>query len=503
MDTIVENYLKRYSVSKSTHHFLNQDQRMLVGGQWVSVAERDGHDVHEFSTGGVITQIPRGTAQDVDLAVKAARYQLEEGEWSQYTPLERERLIHRLADVVEAHLEELAEIESIDTGKSVVFAREVDVQGAIDTFRYFAGWASKIHGRTVTPSSLSGEYLAYTTREPIGVVGSIIPWNFPLQTLVWKLAATLATGCTSVIKPAELTSLSALRLAELLAVAGIPEGVVNIVTGEGATVGQALASHPGVDKVTFTGSTSVGKLVGAATLDNMTRATLELGGKSPVLVMEDANLKQAAEAVANGVFFNSGQICDAGSRAYIHKSVYREFLDELAAYANTLNVAPGLDPECYIGPQVGRAQYERVISYISKGLEEGAELVCGGVPKAGNGIFVEPTVFANCTNDMIIMQEEIFGPVLATASFDTDEEAITLANDSIYGLSSAIYCNDLSRVHKLIPKIRAGTVSVNAQGLLDPAIPFGGYKQSGIGKDLGAEQLDYFLETKSVLIALS
>lgn len=502
MDKLVEDYLNRYAVGERTLRFLNQEQRMLIGGQWVGAADRDRDDVQEFSTGGVVTQIPRGTSVDIDSAVEAARTQVDGGSWSKLTPLERESLIRKLADLIEVHAQELAEIESVDTGKSVALARAVDIQGSIDVLRYFSGWASKIHGRSTEPCALEGQYVAYTRREPVGVVGIILPWNFPLQTLCWKLAVTLATGCSAVIKPSELTSLSALRLAELICESGIPRGVVSVVTGRGSEIGQYLAAHPDVNKVTFTGSTRVGKMVGNATLCNMSRTTLELGGKSPVIVLADADLKSAAEAVCNGIFFNSGQVCDAGSRAYIHESVYAQFLEELTAYAQSLVVASGLDPDCYIGPQVGRAQYEKVVSYIEQGLADGAELVCGGLPLEGEALFIRPTIFARCRNEMSIMQDEIFGPVLATAAFSTDDEVVALANDSIYGLAAAIYSNNLNRVHKLIPRLKSGTVSVNAQGLIDPAMPFGGYKQSGIGKDLGAEQLDYFLETKSVLIAL-
>jgi phenylacetaldehyde dehydrogenase len=442
-----------------------------------------------------------GTTEDLDRAVAAARTQFDGGAWRLLKPLERERLLHRLADLIETNADELAEIESIDVGKSVAQARDVDIQGTIDTFRYFAGWASKIHGRTVEPS-LPGNYLAYTRKEPVGVVGVIVPWNFPLQTMAWKLGAALAVGCTVVVKPAELTSLSALRFAELVQQAGIPDGVVNIVTGRGSVVGAAMASHPGIDKLSFTGSTPVGCSVGKAALEQMKRLTLELGGKSPVIVLDDADIPAAAQAVANGVFFNSGQVCDAGTRAYIHRSIYELFLAELIAYTRSLKLAPGLDPDCFIGPLVSPQQQARVLDYIATGKREGAELVYGGEPVEGPGYFVQPTIFAHCRNDMRIVQEEIFGPVLVTAPFDDDEEALRLANDSLYGLAAALYSNDLGRVHGLIPRLRAGSVYVNAHSTIDPAMPFGGYKQSGFGKDLGAEQLEHLLETKAVWITL-
>ena len=501
MDTKVKEYLQRYGISEATQRFLSKPQKMFIAGAWVDASDGATAEVMEPSTEAALTRIPMGTAADLDRAVEAARAQFDGGAWSQLKPLERERLLHRLADLIEANGDELAEIESVDMGKSVAQARAVDIQGTIDTFRYFAGWASKIHGRTVAPS-LPGNYLAYTRKEPVGVVGVIVPWNFPLQTMAWKLGAALAVGCTVVVKPAELTSLSALRFAELVQESGIPDGVVNIVTGRGSVVGAAMSSHPGIDKLSFTGSTPVGCTVGKAALDQMKRLTLELGGKSPVIVFADADLKAAAQAVANGVFFNSGQVCDAGTRAYIHSSVYAEFLRELADYTASLKMAPGLDEDCFISPLVSRQQQERVQAYIETGKAEGAELYFGGEAVEGPGFYVQPTIFANCRNDMRIVQEEIFGPVLVTAPFDDEEEVVTLANDSPFGLAAAIYSNDLGRVHNLIPRLRAGSVYVNAHSTLDPSMPFGGYKQSGYGKDLGSEQLDFLLETKAVWITL-
>ncbi|WP_271411130.1 aldehyde dehydrogenase family protein [Pseudomonas sp. Q1-7] len=501
MDNKVKDYLQTFGVSEATQRFLGKAQKLFIGGAWLDAADGASAEVIEPASEGVLTRIPMGTAQDLDRAVQAARAQFDGGPWRQLKPLERERLLQRLADLIEANADELAEIESIDMGKSVVQARAVDIQGTIDTFRYFAGWASKIHGRTVEPS-LPGNYLAYTRKEPVGVVGVIVPWNFPLQTMAWKLGAALAVGCTVVVKPAELTSLSALRFAELVQEAGIPDGVVNIVSGRGSVVGTAMSGHPGIDKLSFTGSTPVGCSVGKAAMDQMKRLTLELGGKSPVIVFADADIKAAAQAVANGVFFNSGQVCDAGTRAYIHRSVYAEFLRELAAYTATLKIAPGLDPDCFISPMVSRQQQQRVLEYIEAGKAEGAELYYGGEPVEGAGFFVQPTIFANCRNDMRIVQEEIFGPVLVTAPFDDEDEALALANDSDFGLAAALYSNDLGRVHGLIPRLRAGTVYVNAHSTLDPSMPFGGYKQSGYGKDLGSEQLEFLLETKAVWITL-
>ncbi|WP_422403300.1 aldehyde dehydrogenase family protein [Pseudomonas sp. GZD-209] len=501
MDNKVKTYLQAFGVTEATQRFLGKAQRMFIGGEWREASDGASADVIEPSTEGVLTRIPMGTADDLDRAVQAARAQFDGGPWSQLKPLERERLIQRLADLIESHGDELAQIESIDMGKSVAQARAVDIQGTVDTLRYFAGWASKLHGRTVEPS-LPGNYLAYTRKEAVGVVGAIVPWNFPLQTMAWKLGAALATGCTVVVKPAELTSLSALRFAELVQQSGIPDGVINIVTGRGSVVGEAMSRHPGIDKLSFTGSTPVGCSVGKAAMDQMKRLTLELGGKSPVIVFADADIEAAAEAVANGVFFNSGQVCDAGTRAYIERSVYPAFLQALARYTATLKIAPGLDPDCFISPMVSRQQQQRVLDYIALGKAEGAQLYYGGEPVEGPGYYVQPTIFANCDNRMRIVREEIFGPVLVTAPFDTQEQALALANDTEYGLAAALYSNDLGKVHGLIPRLRAGTVYVNAHSTLDPSMPFGGYKQSGYGKDMGAEQLEFFLETKAVWITL-
>lgn len=501
MDLVVHHYLEQFGISDATRRFLTKPQKMFIGGAWVAGSDGETCDVIEPATEGLITRIPVGTTADLDRAVQAARAQFDGGEWRRLKPLERERMLHRLADLIEANAIELAELESIDMGKSVANARDVDIQGSVDTFRYFAGWASKLHGRSVTPS-LPGNYLAYTYKEPIGVVGAIVPWNFPLQTMAWKLAAALAVGCTTVVKPAELTSLSTLRFGELVQEAGIPDGVVNIVTGQGSVIGAAMASHPGIDKLTFTGSTAVGRIVGRNAVEGIKRVTLELGGKSPVLVLKDADIAAAARAVANGVFFNAGQVCDAGTRAYVHRSVYDKFLQELVSYTSTLKIAPGLDPNCFISPLVSAQHRDRVTAYIESGRREGAELILGGRKPAGSGYFVEPTIFSHCRNDMRIVQEEIFGPVLATAPFDDVGDALALANDSPYGLAAAIYSNDLSQVHQLIPQMKAGMVYVNAHGTIDPAMPFGGLKESGFGKDLGPEQLDYLMETKAVWITM-
>lgn len=501
LQSAMQDYFGKYNVSPTTQAFIGSSHQLYIGGQWVEGTGGEA-EVLEPSTGEILTRIARASVEDVDLAVHAAREQFDHGEWSRIKPLERERYLFKLADAIELHADELAEIESIDVGKPLKDAREIDIQGTIDTFRYFAGWASKLYGRSIEASSLPGEYLAYTRKEPVGVIGVIIPWNFPLQTLSWKLGAALAAGCTVVIKPAELTSLSALRFAALVDDVGFPPGVVNVITGSGSVAGNALAGHPGINKVTFTGSTKTGKSVGRAALENMTRMTLELGGKSPVLVFPDCDMDNVIQRVAEGIFGNSGQVCDAGSRAYIHESIYDDFMNRLSTYAQGLKVGPGLDPDSFMGPLVSEGQKERVTGYIASGIEEGARLVCGGENIPGKGYFVPPTVFADCTNSMKIVREEIFGPVLVCQKFSTEEEAIELANDSEYGLAATIYSTSLSRVHRVAARLQAGTVYVNAQSTIDPVMPFGGYKSSGFGRDLGPEQFDDVTETKTVWLTL-
>lgn len=496
----IERYFDQYGLSAKARAFLVKDHGIFIDGRWSVGDERT--DVYEPSTGEVLTRLTTGTVDDLDRAVDAARRQFDEGEWPRLKPLERERLLLRLADALEANLEELAEIESVDVGKPLQDAKDIDIQGTIDTFRYFAGWASKIGGRSTEASSMPGEYLAYTRKEPVGVIGVIVPWNFPLQTLAWKLGAALAVGCTVVIKPAELTSLSTIRFAEIVEEVGIPAGVVNVVTGRGSVIGSALAAHEDIDKITFTGSTKTGLAVGRAALENWTRMTLELGGKSPVIVFPDVDIEQTVERVALGIFANSGQVCDAGSRAYIHESIYDEFVEKLAAHTDALSVKPGLDPGCFMGPLVSEGQRRQVVEYIETGIAEGARLVAGGPETSDPGYFLRPTVFADCHNDMRIVREEIFGPVLTCQSFSSEAEAVRLANDSDYGLAATIYSESINPVLRVAPNLKAGSVYVNAQSTIDPAMPFGGYKASGFGRDLGPEQLDHVTETKTVWVTI-
>ncbi len=476
---------------------------MLVGAEWRDAVSGQRLDVRDPATGEVVTSVPAAGAADVDLAVKAARHAFESREWGAARPVDRERWLLKLADLVELHAAEFAEIETIDNGKPLVISQRVDVPSAVDFLRYCAGWATKMEGTTIEPS-LPGfrknEFFAYTRREPVGVVGAIIPWNFPLLMAVWKIGPALATGCTIVLKPAEDTPLTALRLGELALEAGFPPGALNVVTGEGPAAGAALAAHPGIDKVAFTGSTAVGKRIGQAALENMTRLSLELGGKSPVIVLDDIDPAVAASGAANAIFFNSGQVCVAGSRLYVQRKVYDAVLDGVSAIAGKMRIGPGLEKGTQLGPLVSERQLQRVAGYVRTGLDEGATLVAGGERHGTRGWFHQPTILTGVGPSARVAQEEIFGPVLVASPFDDVEEIAALANGTAYGLSASIWSNDLKRVHRLIPRIKAGTVWVNCHGLLDNALPFGGYKQSGIGREMGRAMIDLYTETKSVLM---
>lgn len=495
----------RELLTEATRRFLDARKRMLIGGEWLDAADGSLLDVHDPATGEVFDHVPAGKAADIDRAVRAARTAFEGSEWPALRPAQRERLLLKLADLVEREARSLAEIESLDNGKSVVLAQHVDMAMAADFLRYMAGWATKIEGTThdvSIPFLPTAKFFAFTRKEPVGVVGAIIPWNFPLLMAVWKIGPALAAGCTVVLKPAEETPLTALRLGELTIEAGIPPGVVNIVTGLGPTAGAALAAHAGIDKIAFTGSTEVGKHVQRAAVDNMTRVSLELGGKSPVIVLEDADPAQAAAGAANAIFFNQGQVCTAGSRLYVQRSAFDRVVGELSAIAGKLKLGPGLDPSSELGPLVSTTQRDRVCGYIAHGVEQGARIAAGGGRSGERGYFVQPTVLVDARQDMRVVQEEIFGPVVVAMPFDDVEEAVRLANDTMYGLGASIWSNDLGRVHRLIPRIKAGTVWVNCHSMLDSSLPFGGFKQSGIGREMGRAALDLFTETKSVLMAM-
>jgi phenylacetaldehyde dehydrogenase len=499
MNETVSEYIQRYGVTRRTREFLQRDKKLFINGEFVAAAQM--MPVLEPCTGEQLAEVPSGSAADVDAAVRAARYAFEQGSWSQWKPAQRERVLMKLADLVEQNIQTLAEIESLDAGKAIAGCREVDMGGSIDLLRYMAGWATKIDGATRSVS-VPGEHFAYTLKQPVGVVAAIVPWNWPFNMAIWKLAAPLAVGCTVVLKPAQLTPLSMLFFAELCQEAGLPPGALNIVTGRGSTIGNDLTRHPGVDKISFTGSTEVGVGVGQAAMENVNHVTLELGGKSPMLVFEDADIERVVDATQQSIYFNTGQVCSAGSRLYVHRSIYEETLAAIARRADAMVVGDTLNPETEMGPAISAGQKASVMDYIRLGLEEGARLVCGGQDPGGDGYFLQPTLFADCDNSMRIVQEEIFGPVLVAVPFDTEEEALQLANDNIYGLAASIFTRDISRAHRLVPKIDSGTVWVNTHDMIDANTPFGGVKLSGIGKDLGPEQLEHYLETRAVWVAL-
>ncbi len=481
--------------------FLRRPARLLIGGEWVQPAASERIPVIDPATGAEIASVADATRADVDKAVAAAREAFERGAWSTLLPAQREALIWRLADLIDEHADELAELESIDNGKTKQMAGIVDVPGARNYLRYMAGWATKIEGSTIDISvgaPPGGRINAYTRREPVGVVAQIIPWNFPLVMAAWKLGPALAAGCTCVLKPAEQTPLTALRLGDLIIEAGFPPGVVNILTGYGETVGAALVTHPGVDKIAFTGSTLVGKAINKAATDTLKRVSLELGGKSPVIVLPDADVESVIGGAAGAIFFNAGQVCAAGSRLYVHRKIFDRVVEGVGGAAQSIRLGPGLDPATQMGPLVSREQQERVISYIESGRNDGASVVAGGNTPSHPGFYVKPTVLADVNRAMRVVQEEIFGPVLVAQRFDDLDEVAALANDTPYGLSASIWSNDLKAVHRLVPKIKAGTVWVNTHGPVDANMPFGGFKHSGIGREHGRVGVEMYTELKSV-----
>jgi len=484
-------------IETSVSEFVSKPRKMLIGGKWVDAVSGKTFETYNPATGEVLARVAEGDKADIDLAVKAARKAFESGPWSQMTPSQRGRLLWKLADLVDEHHEELAELETLDNGKPVFFSRIVDVPTVSDAFRYYAGWATKVEGSTI-PISAPGQYLAYTLREPVGVVGQIIPWNFPLIMASMKLGPALAVGCTCVLKPAEQTPLTALRLGELLMEAGFPEGVVNVVPGLGETAGAALAAHPDVDKIAFTGSTEVGKLILSAAGGNLKKVSLELGGKSPNVVLQDADLETAIPGSAMAIFFNQGEICAAGSRLFAHKSVFDKLVEGVAGVAKGFKIGPGIDPANNMGPLVSKEQHERVSGYLASGAKDGARAVVGGKKIDGPGYFVEPTVLVDVKPSMKVVREEIFGPVVTAIPFADLDEVANFANDTIYGLASAVWTRDISKAHLLAKKLKAGTVWINCYNVFDSALPFGGYKQSGWGREWGRPALDLYTEHKSV-----
>ncbi|QVQ29230.1 phenylacetaldehyde dehydrogenase StyD [Achromobacter deleyi] len=479
-------------------------ETMLIDGKPVREGLGAPIAVHDPATGQVIAHQPDAGPVQIDLAVQAARRAFDFGPWRDLLPAGRERLLLKLADLVEQHGNELARLETLNNGKLLGVAQGLEVGAGAQWLRYMAGWATKITGDTLSlsiPFPPGVRYSAQTLPQAVGVVGAIIPWNFPLLMAIWKIAPALAAGCTVVLKPAEETPLTALRLAELVLEAGFPPGVVNVVTGRGETAGAALVAHPDVDKIAFTGSTEVGKLIGRAAMDDMKRVSLELGGKSPVIVLDDCDVDRAVQGAAAAIFFNQGQVCTAGSRLYVQKGLYAKVVQGLADLAAGMKLGSGFDSATQIGPLVSARHQKRVMDYIGIGRAEGGRVLAGGGVGQGEGYFVQPTVFAELRPDARIVREEIFGPVVVAQPFDTLDDALRLANDSTFGLGASLWSNDLARVHSLIPRISAGTVWVNTHNMLDPNMPFGGFKQSGIGREHGRAVLDLYLEKKSVCIA--
>lgn len=487
--------------SADTQASLARPFLMLIDGEWSPAASGETLDVVNPADGTVFAIIPSGDAADVDRAASAARAAFEDRRWTAMTPGARARVLWKVAELIEARATEFAELETLDNGKPISAARAMDIPAAAAAFRYWAGWCTKLSGETHAVD-LPGEYLAWTTREPVGVVGLITPWNFPLVMASAKLAPALAAGCTIVLKPAEQTSLTALRLAEVLMDAGVPPGVVNVVTGPGRTAGAALAHHPDVDKISFTGSTAVGKELVAAARGNLKRLTLELGGKSPTIIFPDADLTRAIPTAANGIFRNAGQMCAAGSRLFVARSRFDEVVEGIVFEAGRFRIGAGLDPATTLGPLVSRVQRDRVLGYIESAREDGATVATGGRAHGDVGYFVEPTLVIHASPRMRVSREEIFGPVLVATPVDDLDDLAALANDTEFGLSAAIWTRDVSAAHRLARRLKAGTVTINTGMVTGPNLPFGGFKQSGWGREGGAEGIAAYTESKTVITAL-
>jgi aldehyde dehydrogenase (NAD+) len=472
----------------------------LIGGKWVPSASGKTFETINPATEEVICEVAEGDKEDVDAAVDAARDAFDNGEWSKMDARDRGTLMHKLADLIEEEADELAALETLDNGKPISDSRAADIPLVIDCLRYYAGWADKIEGRTIP---VRGNYFTYTRREPVGVVGQIIPWNFPALMVAWKWGPALAAGCTIVMKPAEQTPLSCLRMARLAQKAGIPDGVINVVPGYGPTAGAAIVKHPGVDKVAFTGELATAKIIQREAAETMKRLTFELGGKSPNVIFADADLDAAVEGAHFGLYFNQGQCCCAGSRLFVEERVHDEVIDRLKEKNQDRRVGDPFDPETQQGPQVDEAQFDKVLKYVEYGKKDGAKMISGGKRVGDKGFFVEPTLFAGVTDDMRIAREEIFGPVLSVLKFKNVDEIVRRSNDTNFGLAAAVWTRDVAKAHRYAAAVRAGTVWINCYDVFDAAAPFGGFKQSGLGRELGEAGLANYTELKTVTVSMA
>ncbi|WP_313799323.1 aldehyde dehydrogenase family protein [Cytobacillus sp.] len=487
------------SLKEKVEKFLSGKKHLYINGEFVESKSQKTFETYNPATGEVLANVFEAGPEDIDLAVKAARKAFDEGPWSKMSAAKRSRLMYKLADLMEENSAELAQLETLDNGKPIRETTNADIPLAVEHMRYYAGWSTKIVGQTIP---VSGPFFNYTRHEAVGVVGQIIPWNFPLLMAMWKLGAALATGCTVVLKPAEQTPLSALYLAELIEEAGFPAGVVNIVPGFGETAGQPLVDHPLVDKIAFTGSTEVGKMIMERASKSLKRVTLELGGKSPNIILPDADLTKAIPGALNGVMFNQGQVCSAGSRVFIQKKQFDNVVADMVSHAKNIKQGAGIHADTEIGPLVSTEQQNRVLGYIEKGVSEGAQLLVGGEKPQEQGYFVSPTIFADVRDEMTIAKEEIFGPVISALPYEDLDELINRANNSEYGLAAGVWTRDIANAHYVASKLRAGTVWVNCYNAFDAASPFGGYKQSGMGREMGSYALNNYTEVKSVWVSM-